>query len=79
MAQTTIAPSGAFVTEVFTDHSRAAVLSKMDDRLDALKAEGPPAGAPHRHWPEHALPLRLGTQVQEVLHQHHLIDSGRGG
>lgn len=40
MAQTTIAPSGAFVTEVFTDHSRAAVLSKMDDRLDALKAEG---------------------------------------
>jgi uncharacterized protein YecA (UPF0149 family) len=40
MAQTTMAPGGAFVTEIFTDQNRAGVLSKMDDRLKELQAEG---------------------------------------
>lgn len=40
MAQTTIAPSGAFLTEIFTAGTRADVLTKMDDRLSELQSEG---------------------------------------
>lgn len=40
MAQTTIAPDGAILTEIFTAQSRAEVFTKMDERLAELKSEG---------------------------------------
>lgn len=40
MAQTTVSPLGVFHTEIFTGANRAEVLTQMDKRLAALKAEG---------------------------------------
>ena len=40
MSQTTLAPNHALVTEIFTGLDRSAVLTKMDQRLGELQAEG---------------------------------------